>query len=237
MTVAAEANGLTLTVWQRWRRVLLWLGIYIVVTLVAGCLDMKSAVSRDRANGWGRPAVHLIIRQDEKFLILPERSVPRDEVWGNVLWRHRHENLQGAFFFCYRYDYSRFVVHAWKRPSYEATAEEVAALRPLFADYMQTTYVRTREAVALCLQPDYDRSGIIWAGLIATGLVYSTIITPLLYGLWRLNRLNEMLKLRQKLRRSLLCPNCKYDLRGDRDAGCPECGWGRDREADARRKR
>ena len=24
-----------------------------------------------------------------------------------------------------------------------------------------------------------------------------------------------------------LCPTCKYDLRGDLDAGCPECGWNR----------
>ncbi len=24
-----------------------------------------------------------------------------------------------------------------------------------------------------------------------------------------------------------LCPKCRYDLRGDHDTGCPECGWGR----------
>ncbi len=24
------------------------------------------------------------------------------------------------------------------------------------------------------------------------------------------------------------CPRCGYDLRGTRDTGCPECGWGRD---------
>ena len=24
-----------------------------------------------------------------------------------------------------------------------------------------------------------------------------------------------------------LCPMCKYDLRGDLDAGCPECRWNR----------
>lgn len=24
------------------------------------------------------------------------------------------------------------------------------------------------------------------------------------------------------------CPMCKYDLRGDLDSGCPECGWNRD---------
>jgi len=23
------------------------------------------------------------------------------------------------------------------------------------------------------------------------------------------------------------CPRCGYDLRGNLDAGCPECGWGR----------
>jgi ABC-type siderophore export system fused ATPase/permease subunit len=27
-----------------------------------------------------------------------------------------------------------------------------------------------------------------------------------------------------------ICPSCFYDLRGDTNAGCPECGWGRDDE-------
>lgn len=26
------------------------------------------------------------------------------------------------------------------------------------------------------------------------------------------------------------CPRCGYNLRGDFDPGCPECGWGRDDE-------
>lgn len=25
-----------------------------------------------------------------------------------------------------------------------------------------------------------------------------------------------------------ICPRCGYDLRGDLDAGCPECGWNRE---------
>ena len=28
-----------------------------------------------------------------------------------------------------------------------------------------------------------------------------------------------------------LCPKCRYNLRGDFSAGCPECGWGREVEA------
>ena len=30
-------------------------------------------------------------------------------------------------------------------------------------------------------------------------------------------------------RRKGCCPKCRYDLRGDLDAGCPECGWGREK--------
>lgn len=30
------------------------------------------------------------------------------------------------------------------------------------------------------------------------------------------------------------CPRCAYDLRGDTDAGCPECGWNRETNAESR---
>jgi len=31
----------------------------------------------------------------------------------------------------------------------------------------------------------------------------------------------------RRVRGLMTCPGCGYDLRGDRSAGCPECGWGR----------
>jgi hypothetical protein len=33
---------------------------------------------------------------------------------------------------------------------------------------------------------------------------------------------------RQYVGSRMLCPKCQYDLRGDPDAGCPECGWQRE---------
>ena len=29
------------------------------------------------------------------------------------------------------------------------------------------------------------------------------------------------------------CPKCAYDLRGDTDEGCPECGWGREKVSES----
>ncbi len=31
----------------------------------------------------------------------------------------------------------------------------------------------------------------------------------------------------ERSRKRQRCPECAYDLRGTRDAGCPECGWRR----------
>jgi hypothetical protein len=58
-----------------------------------------------------------------------------------------------------------------------------------------------------------------WPGLIGNTLIFATPWFLLFIGVgsarhhWRL--------------RHGRCPWCKYDLRGDLDAGCPECGWGR----------
>jgi hypothetical protein len=60
---------------------------------------------------------------------------------------------------------------------------------------------------------------IVWAGLCAGSLVYALpmLMIPLLL---------RPLRARRRRRRGC-CMSCGYDLRGEFDAGCPECGWNR----------
>jgi len=59
----------------------------------------------------------------------------------------------------------------------------------------------------------------LWPGLIAGSVFYALILFPIVRAPSVLRRL-----IRRKRGR---CPKCGYDLRGQHDAGCPECGWGR----------
>ncbi len=60
------------------------------------------------------------------------------------------------------------------------------------------------------------------------GLILDTLLYGLMaYGFWLIP---GPLKRRRRVRKGL-CPKCKYDLRGDHGAGCPECGWGRQLDA------
>lgn len=59
----------------------------------------------------------------------------------------------------------------------------------------------------------------IWLGFLLDMLFYAVIWVCVFFALRAT---------RQTLRtRRGLCPMCGYDLRGDFDAGCPECGWNR----------
>ncbi len=60
----------------------------------------------------------------------------------------------------------------------------------------------------------------VWAGFGLNTLFFGSIFAPLVFGssIWR-----------ERRRRGCgRCPKCSYDLLGDLDAGCPECGWGKD---------
>jgi hypothetical protein len=62
----------------------------------------------------------------------------------------------------------------------------------------------------------------IWPGFAINTVFYALILWLLICG---------PNVLRRRMRRSRgLCTMCGYDLRGDIDAGCPECGWGRPRK-------
>ncbi len=63
--------------------------------------------------------------------------------------------------------------------------------------------------------------------LLVNLLINSTLYGLLAYGLFLIP---GPLKRCHRKRRGL-CSQCKYDLRGDHESGCPECGWGRQLDA------
>lgn len=62
----------------------------------------------------------------------------------------------------------------------------------------------------------------LWSGLALNTVFYTATWFLLLLGMGAAHR-------RWRMRRGR-CPRCNYDLRGDFDPGCPECGWGREPE-------
>ena len=59
----------------------------------------------------------------------------------------------------------------------------------------------------------------LWPGFAINTLLYAAI-------LWLLIRGPFVLRIRSRRRRGC-CLKCGYDLRGDYETGCPECGWNR----------
>ncbi len=57
-------------------------------------------------------------------------------------------------------------------------------------------------------------------GFFANTISYATTLWTLVCGPFVVRRLNR--------RKHGRCPECGYDLRGELDAGCSECGWGRE---------
>jgi hypothetical protein len=59
----------------------------------------------------------------------------------------------------------------------------------------------------------------IWPGFLVNTFIFAVLlwlVFSLRFALRRLNRFNHG-----------CCPNCGYDLRGQFEAGCPQCQWGR----------
>lgn len=59
----------------------------------------------------------------------------------------------------------------------------------------------------------------LWFGLIVNMLIFSAAWFVFLIAPGAMRRQHRRVRGR--------CPNCGYDLQGELDAGCPECGWGR----------
>ncbi len=64
--------------------------------------------------------------------------------------------------------------------------------------------------------------GPIWSGFAMNTAFYAAILWLLTLGTFALRRLIR--------RKRGLCVPCGYDLRGDLEHGCPECGWRREAE-------
>ncbi len=66
---------------------------------------------------------------------------------------------------------------------------------------------------------------VIWTGYLhnAAALCLGSVFLLSLGGIPR----RIITERRADARARGLCPQCRYDLRGETDAGCPECGWGR----------
>ena len=65
----------------------------------------------------------------------------------------------------------------------------------------------------------------LWPGFAVNTLLYGIILWLLIPGPFVLRRRIRI--------RGGRCPQCGYDLRGDLQRGCPECGWNRQPEATA----
>jgi hypothetical protein len=110
-------------------------------------------------------------------------------------------------------------IHTWSEP---ATGWPTLCLRAVRAswerEYTRGAIVLARGRQHLGVR-DFLPHYPIWRGLIANTLFFAVpwylllISVPFVRRRWRLCRGQ--------------CPSCRYDLRGDLAAGCPECGWGR----------
>ena len=70
----------------------------------------------------------------------------------------------------------------------------------------------------LALRPELPLCPV-WPGFLVNTVFYALILFPLVQIPFVLRRLIR--------RRRGRCPRCAYDLRGEFDVGCPECGWNR----------
>ena len=62
--------------------------------------------------------------------------------------------------------------------------------------------------------------GIVWPGFAINTVFYAVTLWLLLFNL-------SIVRRYARFKRGH-CPQCRYDLRGDSSAGCPECGWRRE---------
>lgn len=103
---------------------------------------------------------------------------------------------------------------------------------------MQCTFVDTAQdvwnpvyqvddGIKLTATPGSDERGLralplrpLWPGFAINAIFYAALLWLLFFG---------SLTARRIIRRKRgLCVACGYDLRGDLDGGCPECGWRRE---------
>ncbi len=107
------------------------------------------------------------------------------------------------------------------------TADEMQRVRNEFADIVQRERWSSIEGYAEQLrnsEPPAQR--IVWGGYVHNSVSALLALATMLSFGWVLDRRRargEIIALRKGL-----CPACRYDLRGEINDGCPECGWRRE---------
>ncbi len=73
----------------------------------------------------------------------------------------------------------------------------------------------------------------VWSGCAANTIFYATVLWLTTFGPLALCRfIRSVARDEHRIKRHERgqCAECGYDLRGDFDTGCPECGWNREPE-------
>jgi hypothetical protein len=105
----------------------------------------------------------------------------------------------------------------WPFPCRERASLELGPELQAVGDILLSRGFRQHNSV----YGEYRR--LYWPGLIADSLLYILIWLVILHGLEQL----WLSMYRKQAIRRRICPDCGYDLRGQRSEGCPECGWNR----------
>lgn len=205
----------------------------ITMMLVDACSLPRTTVvggsvptPRCRCWGWWRPAA-IVVQVGESLRLIDEHD--------EAAMSADYESVV-ATLHCSPYERTGgfwAVTRAWWDPairvyaqSRNLTAAEVEALRPQFADIIERG-----EYSSLSNYADLIRTGagpfkrIVWSGYVHNAislmLAWATLIS---FG-WVRER--SQARRHAALMAIGCCPDCQYDLRGDLQRGCPECGWRR----------
>ena len=96
-------------------------------------------------------------------------------------------------------------------------------LSGLYWELMQ--YSHESSEIPIDIRCEYVPNGIVLPGFVIDTFFYAGIWFGVFFGFTSAKRFIRARRGR--------CPRCAYDLRGQLDAGCPECGWNR-QQSDAR---
>ncbi|UCD74913.1 MAG: hypothetical protein JSV91_14140 [Phycisphaerales bacterium] len=153
-------------------------------------------------------------KSDRRHMIPPYGRMYRS-------WGHRRIEYAGPPYSDYGFGVTRIVQVTCGWPLYALECEVVRGV-----DNENLWYTRAgigpgiidpARSVVLPFRP-------VWPGFAVNTAFHAVILWPLVLGLVALIR---RLRRRGRARRGH-CLRCGYDLRGKYDAGCPECGWGRE---------
>ena len=92
--------------------------------------------------------------------------------------------------------------------------------------YVHTAGLPPRVPGGLSIRPECEGAQALPMRPIAAGFAINTVFYAAILGL-PFVAVGQTCR-RRRIRRGR-CVKCGYDLRGDHEAGCPECGWNREK--------